>query len=282
MAFWATLERQDLHRYVEWYNCEHMAERGLIPGFQTGRRYVVEGENGRFLQFYETETSSVLGSKPYLDALNNTTPWTKEALTWFRDSVRNIYELIGSCGKLGMFTAPYLAALRFNLEDGQDGNLLQIYTSKWLSALCEMPHVLRARLYRVDEEISKIMTSERKIYSGGPGGQRYLAFVEISNPFDQVGDPIAKASEQVFQSDHGRLDEAEVLLEQHCQYANFRGIRHLLNTHEDPVFNYADQDYLNHAKWVDNFGLLDYILLPVLALFLLITGDALWKNQRQK
>ena len=65
MAFWATLERQDLHRYVEWYNCEHMAERGLIPGFQTGRRYVVEGENGRFLQFYETETSSVLGSKPF-------------------------------------------------------------------------------------------------------------------------------------------------------------------------------------------------------------------------
>jgi predicted TIM-barrel fold metal-dependent hydrolase len=53
------------------------------------------------------------------------------------------------------------------------------------------------------------------------------------------------------------MDEAEVLLEQHCQYANFRGIRHLLNTHEDPVFNYADQDYLNHAKWVDNFGLLD-------------------------
>ena len=78
------------------------------------------------------------------------------------------------------------------------------------------------------------------------------------------------------------MDEANVLLEQHCQYANFRGIRHLLNTHEDPVFNYADQDYLNHAKWVDNFGLLDYILLPVLALFLLITGDALWKNQRQK
>jgi mercuric ion transport protein len=29
-------------------------------------------------------------------------------------------------------------------------------------------------------------------------------------------------------------------------------------------------------------GLLDYILLPVLALFFLITGYALWKHQRQK
>jgi len=207
MAFWATFEPQDLPSYVEWHNCEHMAKRVSIPGFQTGRRYRVDREPGRFLQFYETETSSVLGSKPYLDALNNPTPWTKEALTWFRDPVRNIYELIGSNGETGMFTAPYLAALRFNLEDDQDKELLPKYSDEWLSALCDMPHVLRARLYRVDEVISKIMTSERKIYSGGPGGQRYLAFVEIAKPFDQVGDLIAKATDQVFPKGHGRLDK---------------------------------------------------------------------------
>jgi hypothetical protein len=207
MAFWASFERQDLARYVEWHNCEHMAERVSIPGFQTGRRYNVEGASGRFLQFYETETSSVLGSQPYLDALNSPTPWTQKSLTWFRDPIRNIYELIGSCGEPGMFTAPYLTALRFNLEDGQGGNLLPIYTNKWLSALCEMQHVLRARLYRVDEVISKIMTSERKIYGGGPGGQKYLAFIEIAKPFDQTGDVITKVSEHVFPNGHGRLDE---------------------------------------------------------------------------
>ena len=106
-----------------------------------------------------------------------------------------------------MFTAPYLTALRFNLEDGQDDDLLPVYAGEWLSALCEMPHVLRARLYRVDEEISKIMTSERKIYSGGPGAQRYLAFIEMAKPFDQTGDVIAEASQQVFPNGHGRLDE---------------------------------------------------------------------------
>lgn len=207
MAFWATFEKQDLPNYVEWHNCEHMAERVSILGFQKGRRYAVNGEPGRFLQFYETETSSVLGAKPYLDALNNPTPWTKKALQWFRDPVRNIYELIGSNGEPCMFTAPYLAAIRFNLEDGKDGELLPNYTSEWLSALCDMPHVLRARLYRVDEEISKIMTSERKIYGGGPGGQQYLAFIEIAKPFDQTGDFIAKATDQVFPTGHGRLDE---------------------------------------------------------------------------
>jgi hypothetical protein len=142
-----------------------------------------------------------------LNALNNPTPRTKEALTWFRDPVRNIYELIGSCGEPSLYAAPYLAALRFNLErDGED-NILPKYSGEWLRGLCELPHVSRARLYRVDEKISKIMTSERKIYGGGPGGQRYLAFVEITKPFHQTGDPIAMVSDQMFPSGHGRLDE---------------------------------------------------------------------------
>ena len=207
MAFWASFESQDLTRYVEWHNCEHMAERVSIPGFITGRRYRVDGVVGRFLQYYETITSSVLGSDPYLEALNNPTPWTKKALTWFRDPVRNIYELIGSCGEQTMFAAPYLSALRFNLEDNQDEDLLPEYSEKWLAALCELPNVTRARLYRVDETISKIMTSERKIYSGGPGAQRYLAFVEITKPINQTDDLIAMASDQVFPSGHGRVDE---------------------------------------------------------------------------
>jgi hypothetical protein len=63
MAFWASFESHDLHRYVEWHNCEHLAERVSIPGFQTGRRYRVDGVDGRFLQFYETKTSSILATK---------------------------------------------------------------------------------------------------------------------------------------------------------------------------------------------------------------------------
>ena len=50
-------------------------------------------------------------------------------------------------------------------------------------------------------------------------------------------------------------DAAEIL-EAHCRYDNFRGIRHLLNRHEDPVYNYADRDYLEDATWTENFGLL--------------------------
>ena len=53
------------------------------------------------------------------------------------------------------------------------------------------------------------------------------------------------------------LDDSEAILEQHCKYKNFRGIRHLLNVHDDPAYNYADQDYLLNAKWTKNYGLLE-------------------------
>ena len=206
MAFWATFEKETLHKYIKWHNCEHMAERVSIPGFQNGRRYVVDGKPGRFLQFYETKTSSILGSKSYLDALNNPTPWTKEALTWFREPVRNIYELIGSSGNSGIFASPYLIALRFNLEAGKE-DLLTIYSNQWLKNLCKIKNILRARLFQVDENISKIITSERKIYSGGPGRQRYLVFIEITQSFDQTINPIKTASSDLFKSSHGRCDE---------------------------------------------------------------------------
>ena len=207
MAFWSSFDEPHLMRYLEWHNCEHMAERVSIPGFQNGRRYRVEGVDGRFLMFYETRDSAVLGSDAYLHALNNPTPWTKEALTYFRDPVRNIYELIGLSGETKAFTAPYLMALRFNLEEGREADFLPLYSGPWLEALCEHKHVTRARLYQVDEIISKIMTSERKIYGGGPGAQRYLAFVEVTRPFDEAGDPIIEVTEKSFLDGHGRCDE---------------------------------------------------------------------------
>ena len=42
MAYWAKFEKVILHKYIKWHNCEHMAERVSIPGFQNVRRYVVE------------------------------------------------------------------------------------------------------------------------------------------------------------------------------------------------------------------------------------------------
>jgi hypothetical protein len=207
MMFWADIAIPHVLRYQEWHNCEHIPERVSIPGFRNGRRYRSFDHDAQFVMFYETDTASVFNSEPYLKALNNPTPWTKEALTYFREPVRNIYELINGKGQPTEFVSPYLATVRFNLQESQAEELFEIYSGKWLEALCELDQVTQARLYQVDEEISGIMTSERKIYGGGPGQQKYLAFIEVARPFDEIEDPIQTASNKIFGTHNGRTDE---------------------------------------------------------------------------
>ncbi|MZR31222.1 DUF4286 family protein [Sneathiella litorea] len=207
MMFWADIERAHILRYQEWHNCEHIPERVSIPGFRNGRRYRSFDHDAQFVMFYETDAPSIFNSEPYLKALNNPTPWTKEALTYFREPVRNIYELINCKGGPAEFVSPYLATLRFNLQTSGEEELLAAYSDIWLTALCDLDHVTEARLYQVDEEISSIMTSERKIYGGGPGQQKYLAFIAADRPFEEIGNPIMAASEKIFGDNSGRIDE---------------------------------------------------------------------------
>lgn len=182
MAFWAEIDPAYLLRYQEWHNCEHVPERVAIPGFLTGRRYRDVSGTPRFLMFYETTEAAILASEPYFAALNNPTPWTREALKSFRDPARNIYELVATRGAPDVNPAPYLATMRFNLDPAREQELLALHTGALLDSLAARDDVVRARIYRVDEAITGIVTSERKIYGGGPGAQRYLAMVETTAP----------------------------------------------------------------------------------------------------
>ena len=176
MAFWADIDADYLLRFQEWHNCEHIPERISVPGFNVGRRYRGIGEAPGFLMFYETDTASTFASAPYLARLNDPTPWTQESLTYFKNPSRNIYSLEIEYGHVAPMEAPYIDTLRFNF----DGPVREI--KQWLEAIEAVEEVDRARLYKVNEEISSIMTSERQIYGGGPGQQKYLAMIEGALP----------------------------------------------------------------------------------------------------
>lgn len=181
MAFWASFDQEYVLRYQQWHNCEHMPERVSIPGFLRGRRYRSMDNSPHFLMMYDTASPDVLSSSAYVDALNNPTPWTQEALTQFRTPVRNIYRVVAAAGIPGPFVAPWITALRFNLPQGETPD-----ASGWLQGLTEAPDVDLAQLWQVDETASMIMTKERKIYGGGPGQQKYLALIERHLPPDDA------------------------------------------------------------------------------------------------
>ncbi len=198
MAFWAAIDSEYVLRYQEWHNCEHIPERVAIAGFRLGRRYRLRAERPAFLMMYETDTPEVLASKPYLAALDAPTEWTREALTHFRDPVRNIYRRLVEAGAPGAAPAPWIAALRFNADAAP---------RDWARGVAGADGVTRARLYAVDEEISNIMTSERGVYGGGPGAQQYLLLVEAARA-DAARPALEGAPEELRDrfEDHGWLE----------------------------------------------------------------------------
>ena len=181
MAFWARIEDSYLERFRRWHNSEHMPERVSIPGFLAGQRYLGHGTNNFFLMMYETREPAVLGGPDYLARLNAPTAWTRESLPHFRDPARNIYRRLAVQGKSDLFTAPCMVSLRFN-ADAVDASLVE--------RVAPQAGVARTRLYEIDSEISGIQTSERKIYGGGPGQQRWLLLVECAIGAGDEGAPL--------------------------------------------------------------------------------------------
>lgn len=49
----------------------------------------------------------------------------------------------------------------------------------------------------------------------------------------------------------------EAVLEAHCAYPNVRGIRQILNYHEDERYTYTPRNLLDDERWREQFGLLD-------------------------
>jgi hypothetical protein len=182
LVIWSDVDPDYRLEYQKWHNCEHMTERVSIPGFHVGRRYQGMGEAPDFLMYYETESSKVLASKPYLHCQNNPTAWTKRTLPHLKNIMRAIYSLVSSSGKKAPTEAVYLQLVKFNAAPGSDEQLIKWFNDSHLPAISALPGVYRTRLYEMDDAVSNITTEERKMHGGGPGQQKYLAYYEFANP----------------------------------------------------------------------------------------------------
>ncbi len=181
LAFWADIDPDYQLEYLKWHNCEHMAERVAIPGFHVGHRYRALGGERDFFMVYETDTADVMKSEAYLQRQNNPTPWTRQSISHFRNSMRVIYSLVASEGEQPATDAPYLLLVRSNPPDEPSGadEVIRWYREEHLPRLCVVEGVFRGRLYRADTKVSKIATAERKVHGASTGEQKFLAMFEM-------------------------------------------------------------------------------------------------------
>ncbi|WP_250509944.1 amidohydrolase family protein [Caballeronia sp. GACF4] len=52
-------------------------------------------------------------------------------------------------------------------------------------------------------------------------------------------------------------DDAPAVLEAHAAIANTRGIRQILNVHENPLYDYVGRHFMHEPRWRRNFALLE-------------------------
>ena len=111
IAMWWEVSAHVRAEWEQWHTCEHMPERLAIPGFLRGTRWVALAEEGAYFVLYEAADVAVITSGPYLERLNNPTPWSRKMMPHHRNMVRSLCVVRANHGS-GL---PYaMATLRFS------------------------------------------------------------------------------------------------------------------------------------------------------------------------
>jgi hypothetical protein len=109
VAMWWDVPREARSEWEEWHTVEHMPERLSIPGFLRGSRWI-SGESSYFM-LYEAAELATVTSGPYLERLNNPTPWSRKMMPHHRNMVRSLCLVRASHGD-GLPAA--MATVRFS------------------------------------------------------------------------------------------------------------------------------------------------------------------------
>lgn len=167
VAIWCDVAPEVKEEYDDWHAHEHMPERLAIPGFLRGSRWVsVDGRNAYFI-LYELEALDVLTDGPYLERLNNPTPWSTKMMPHHRNMVRSLCRVESSFG-MGLGEAMLTIRLTHSLG------------AELLASLPARKGIVAAQLLRDAGAVQGGPTTEQKIR----GGDKSADWVVLVNGYD--------------------------------------------------------------------------------------------------
>jgi hypothetical protein len=90
VAMWWDVTPGMRAEWEDWHTTEHMPERLALPGFLRGTRWVAESGEASYFVLYETAGLDTITSGPYLERLNNPSPWSRKMMPHHRNMVRSL------------------------------------------------------------------------------------------------------------------------------------------------------------------------------------------------
>lgn len=112
VAMWWDIAPETKAQFEDWHTHEHMPERLAIPGFLRGTRWIALSGEPSYFVLYEVTDLQTLTRGPYLERLNDPTPWSRKMMPHHRNMVRSLCEVRASFGR-GLAQA--LATLRLDV-----------------------------------------------------------------------------------------------------------------------------------------------------------------------
>lgn len=173
VAIWHDLAPEGRETFYAWHGEEHMPERVGIPGFLRGRRYVAIRPGIEFFNLYEAASPQTLMATDYLHRLNNPTPWTRSAVSHFRNVSRSICKVAATFGR---GCGGLVATWRYDVPDAVTTGHRRTMVQRILPALAGEEGVSGVHLLVADMEASAIKTEEHK---GRPEANRIPRWILV-------------------------------------------------------------------------------------------------------
>lgn len=123
LAMWWSFPPEAQAEVEDWHSHEHFPERLGIPGFLRGSRWLDLSGAPSYYIMYEAARLATLTTGPYLERLNNPTPWSQRMMPKHLGMVRSLCRVRASFGG-GLAHA--MATVRFSPKRGRP-------VVKWLS-----------------------------------------------------------------------------------------------------------------------------------------------------
>jgi hypothetical protein len=167
----------------DWHSHEHFPERLGIPGFLRGSRWIdLDGRPSYFIA-YEAMRLGTITAGPYLERLNNPTPWSRQMMPHHLNMVRSLCRVRASAGG---GHAHAMATVRFSPKRGS-GVTRRLADA--LPALAARKGLVAAHLLQA-APMPSAQTAEQKIR----GGDAAADWVLLVNGYDAgaVRDAVTK------------------------------------------------------------------------------------------
>ena len=172
---WYDLKPGNDADHDHWHTHEHMIERVAIPGFLRGCRYRSLTGSPRTCVIYHVEQVTTLNSPPYLERLNDPTPWTTRTLQQFDGMNRTMCSVASSHG-LGL--GGYLLTVQLSPQPGQVQALQAWLSEELLPALAGRAGLCAAHLLIGDQGVSNTPTEEKALRGAPDAVADWVLLVE--------------------------------------------------------------------------------------------------------